>query len=35
MPTGVQFIGKHFDEQTILNLGQGVEEGIGRVMLNL
>ena len=35
MPTGIQFVGKHFDEQTILNLGQGVEEGIGRVILNL
>ena len=35
MPTGIQFIGKHFDEQTILNLGQGVEDGIGRIILNL
>lgn len=35
MPTGVQFIGKHFDEQTLLNLGQGVEDGIGRIILNL
>ncbi len=35
MPTGVQFIGKHFDEQTLLNLGQGVEENTGRLVLNL
>jgi aspartyl-tRNA(Asn)/glutamyl-tRNA(Gln) amidotransferase subunit A len=35
MPTGVQFIGKHFDEQTLLNLGQGIEEGIGRIILDI
>ncbi len=35
MPTGIQFIGKHFDEQTLLHLGQGVEDGVGRVVLNL
>ncbi len=35
MPTGIQFIGKHFDEQTLLDLGQGVEDGIGRIILNL
>ena len=35
MPTGVQFIGKHFDEQTLLNLGQGVEDGIGRIIKDL
>lgn len=35
MPTGVQFIGNHFDEQTLLNLGQGVEEGIGRIILDI
>jgi aspartyl-tRNA(Asn)/glutamyl-tRNA(Gln) amidotransferase subunit A len=35
MPTGIQFIGKHFDEQTLLHLGQGVEDGVGRLILNL
>ena len=35
MPTGIQFIGNHFDEQTLLNLGQGVEEGIGRIILDI
>jgi len=33
MPTGIQFIGKHFDEQTLLDLGQGIEENIGRLIL--
>ncbi len=28
LPTGIQFIGKHFDEQTILNLGYGLEKGL-------
>jgi aspartyl-tRNA(Asn)/glutamyl-tRNA(Gln) amidotransferase subunit A len=33
MPTGVQFIGRRFDEQTILNLAYGVEQNIGRLIL--
>ena len=28
LPTGIQFIGKHFDEQTVLNLGYGLEKGL-------
>ena len=35
MPTGIQFIGKHFDEQTLLNLGQAVEENTGRLILDI
>ena len=35
MPTGIQFIGKHFDEQTLLDLGEGVEESVGRLILNI
>jgi aspartyl-tRNA(Asn)/glutamyl-tRNA(Gln) amidotransferase subunit A len=35
MPTGIQFIGKHFDEQTLLNLGEGLEENLGRLILNI
>jgi aspartyl-tRNA(Asn)/glutamyl-tRNA(Gln) amidotransferase subunit A len=26
LPTGIQFIGKHFDEQVVLNLGYGLEK---------
>jgi len=28
LPTSIQFIGKHFDEQTILNLGYGLEKNL-------
>ena len=28
LPTGIQFIGKHFDEQVVLNLGYGLEKGL-------
>lgn len=35
MPTGVQFIGRRFDEQTILNLAYGVEKNIGRLIPDL
>jgi len=28
LPTGIQFIGRHFDEQMILNLGYGLEKGL-------
>ena len=32
MPTGVQFIGRRFDEQMILNIAYGVEKSIGRLI---
>lgn len=35
MPTGVQFIGRRFDEQTILNIAYGVEKSIGRLIPDL
>ena len=35
MPTGIQFIGKHFDEQTLLDLGEGLEENLERLELKL
>lgn len=35
MPTGIQFIGRHFDEQTILDLGEGLEESLGRLDLKI
>ena len=28
LPTGIQFIGRYFDEQTILNLGYGLERNL-------
>jgi aspartyl-tRNA(Asn)/glutamyl-tRNA(Gln) amidotransferase subunit A len=34
MPTGVQFIGKHFGEQTILNLAFALEKELGRLILD-
>lgn len=34
LPTGMQFIGKHFDEQTILNSALSVEKEIGRLILD-
>ena len=35
MPTGIQFIGKHFDEQTILNASFALEKEIGRMILDI
>lgn len=35
MPTGIQFIGKHFDEQTLLNLGEGLEQNTEKIILNI
>ncbi len=35
MPTGVQFIGRRFDEQTILNIAYGVEKSTGRLIPDL
>jgi len=35
MPTGIQFIGKHFDEQTILNASFALEKEIGRLILDI
>lgn len=35
MPTGIQFIGRHFDEQTILSLAHALEREIGRQALRL
>ncbi|HPQ79673.1 MAG TPA: Asp-tRNA(Asn)/Glu-tRNA(Gln) amidotransferase subunit GatA [Candidatus Dojkabacteria bacterium] len=35
MPTGIQFIGRHFEEQTILSLSYYLEKEIGRQILNL
>jgi len=34
MPTGIQFIGRHFEEQTILSLSYYLEKEIGRQILN-
>lgn len=34
MPTGIQFIGRYFDENTILNLAHSVESQIGRLILD-
>ncbi len=35
MPTGIQFIGRHFEEQTILSLSYYLEKEIGRQILSL
>lgn len=35
MPTGFQFIGRHFDEQKILSLSYYLEKEIGKQVLNL
>ncbi len=35
MPTGIQFIGRHFDEQTILNASLALEKELGRVILEI
>jgi aspartyl-tRNA(Asn)/glutamyl-tRNA(Gln) amidotransferase subunit A len=35
LPTGMQIIGRHFDEQTLLNLGEGLEESLGRLILSI
>jgi aspartyl-tRNA(Asn)/glutamyl-tRNA(Gln) amidotransferase subunit A len=35
MPTGIQFIGNYFDEQTILNLAYGLEKELGRLKLEI
>jgi aspartyl-tRNA(Asn)/glutamyl-tRNA(Gln) amidotransferase subunit A len=35
MPTGIQFIGRHFDEQTILNASFALEKEIGRQILEI
>ena len=35
MPSGFQFIGRHFDEQKILSLSYYLEKEIGRQVLNL
>ena len=35
MPTGIQFIGRHFDEQTILNASLALEKEFGRVILEI
>jgi aspartyl-tRNA(Asn)/glutamyl-tRNA(Gln) amidotransferase subunit A len=35
MPTGIQFIGRHFDEQTILNASFALEKEIGRLELKI
>ncbi|MHC1716733.1 MAG: Asp-tRNA(Asn)/Glu-tRNA(Gln) amidotransferase subunit GatA [Candidatus Dojkabacteria bacterium] len=34
MPTGIQFIGRHFDEQTVLNLAYALEKELGRLILD-
>ncbi|MFA7628039.1 MAG: Asp-tRNA(Asn)/Glu-tRNA(Gln) amidotransferase subunit GatA [Candidatus Dojkabacteria bacterium] len=35
MPTGIQFIGRHFDEQAILNASFALEKEIGRLTLDI
>jgi len=34
MPTGIQFVGRYFDEQTILDLAYGLEKELGRLILD-
>ena len=34
MPTGIQFVGRYFDEQTILNLAYALEKELGRLILD-
>ena len=34
MPTGIQFIGRYYDEQTILNLAYAMEKELGRLILD-
>jgi aspartyl-tRNA(Asn)/glutamyl-tRNA(Gln) amidotransferase subunit A len=35
MPTGIQFVGRYFNEQTILNLAYGLEKELGRLILKM
>lgn len=35
MPTGIQFIGRYFDEQTVLNIAYALEKEIGRLPLKI
>jgi Asp-tRNA(Asn)/Glu-tRNA(Gln) amidotransferase A subunit family amidase len=35
MPTGIQFIAQHLDEQKVLDLGYTVEKELGRLILDI